>query len=284
MGNSHSRRAEIIKQLLPYISANSYDNVDRYWVFGASSIWDMIDDLTASNDERTGPCFEDAVAHAVADAKLHAGRVEATGRVSLNGPPKFRSAAFDGLSAEERATLRKGLELVLQQCASSAKAPGDKVTELAESLDAKFAEEMMGKLPKAVARALPLDQLNLEIVPNPDVKQYFEEAHQCYLYGFNIACAVLCRSILESALIQRFDPQRKIPKGSYGYFQTLVEIAERKGILKPDRPSAALDVRDAGNDAIHGVEAFNKKWKSRIDEILVSTRKVLLELYADQSS
>ncbi len=42
-----------------------------------------------------------------------------------------------------------------------------------------------------------------------EIKQYFEEAHQCYLYGFNIACAVLCRSILESAFIERFDPPEK---------------------------------------------------------------------------
>jgi hypothetical protein len=60
-GNKQSRRAEIIRQILPYISANSYENVDRYWVFSASSIWAMIDDLTASHREREDHSLEDAI-------------------------------------------------------------------------------------------------------------------------------------------------------------------------------------------------------------------------------
>ena len=116
--------------------------------------------------------------------------------------------------------------------------------------------------------------------------QYFEEAHACFLYGFPIACAVLCRAILESALTTVVDPneaiKKNLPKES-SYFEALVENAkqlkdDREG--QDDRP-CALDVKRAGNWAIHKLKKFNQTYGSeRLAEVLNDTRRVLVDLYA----
>lgn len=61
-------------------------------------------------------------------------------------------------------------------------------------LDAAFAMELFGKLSKIVERSGALDEMVLNIA-SEDVKRYFEETHRCYLFGFPIASAVLCRAL-----------------------------------------------------------------------------------------
>jgi hypothetical protein len=58
-----------------------------------------------------------------------------------------------------------------------------------------------------------------------------------------------------------------------------VEEAGKRKILTDDRPEWALKVRDAGNEAIHNLEEFKKRWEGKLGEILLNTRKVLIDLY-----
>ena len=43
MGNMKSKRAELLRPLLLLINSGKYDEVDGYMVFGASSVWEMIE-------------------------------------------------------------------------------------------------------------------------------------------------------------------------------------------------------------------------------------------------
>jgi len=125
------------------------------------------------------------------------------------------------------------------------------------------------------------EQISLEGVPDKELRRYFEEAHHCYLYGLDVACAVLCRAILDSALERTCDPwhliERNVPRQEY--FKRLLEEAERGGLLTDDRPESAWKVRHAGNDAIHEFPRFEILWQHKLGEILEDTRKVLLDLY-----
>src|SRR5208283_5379472 len=116
-----------------------------------------------------------------------------------------------------------------------------------DSIDSFFTQELLEKVPQAVSRAASLGQMSLERVPDKELRHYFGEAHSCFLYGLNVACAVLCRAILESALESTCDPtqilKRKVPSNEY--FETLVDEAARGGLLDPadDHPGCAIKVR-----------------------------------------
>ena len=157
-----------------------------------------------------------------------------------------------------------------------------------------FANELVKKLPKIVERAASLDEIGDEeidkgLVPS-HVKMYWGEAHRCYLYGFRVACAVLCRAILESALKANVDPkgliEQRLPKGR-SYFKALVENAKQLQDShdgRDDRP-CAFDVKDAGDLAIHDINRFNQTYGGeRLHEVLANTRKVLLDLYAGKEA
>jgi hypothetical protein len=280
-----SKRAEIFKQLLPYINTNNYDCVDRYWVFGASSVWEMFDDLTNPPIGGEDQSLGDALIELASDSKLHAGRVQVVGRASLNKAPAFKTDAVSSLSPEQHRILRETLEQLLRETrATNEQLRNPSKPDVEDEQDAALAEEMLGKLPKAVDRIVHLENLGIDRdrIPNEDVKRYFEEAHRCYLYGFHVACAVLCRAILASALESLCDQAGKIqaqtPRGD-SYFKRLVEKASTTGLLMDDRPEWAIKIRDAGNDAIHNLPQFKERWRDKLDDILLNTRKVLLDLY-----
>lgn len=55
MGTEHSKRAEILKRVLSYINNSNYAEEDGYIVFGTSSVWDLIMDLTDPPQRTGGP-------------------------------------------------------------------------------------------------------------------------------------------------------------------------------------------------------------------------------------
>lgn len=287
MAAERSKRAEMLKRVLHYLNSGNYDEQDDYIVFGATSVWDMIMDLTDAPHDRKSHGLEERIRKLVSDAKVHDGRVQSAHRTSLNQPPGFKTNALDNLLPVEQRALHDLLEKALQQKRTS---PGPlrrpSESEIADALDAAFAEEVLGKLPKIVERAATLEELNLKGIPK-GIQQYFEEAHRCYLYGFHVACAVLCRAILESALKATTDPkgaiERSLPTGR-SYFKELVEKAKplQGGTNGSDDRPCALDVKDACDWAIHDVRRFNQTYGGkRLPEVLANTRKVLFDLYGD---
>jgi len=275
-----SKRAEILRQLLDAIATDNYDEYDGYIIFGASSVFDMIDDIAARPSEREDDSLVRAAHELISHLKLHEGRSSVARRVSLDSPPQFKTGAL----SEESNTLWEILEKKRQESVGDAgqlpRSPGANVEDV---IDAALADELLGKLPKMVDRTLRLDEINLGGVPNEDVRRYFYEALRCYVYGFRIACAVLCRAILASALENVCDPKgivRKAVGPGDSYFGALVQRAKQDKLLTDDRPDCAIKVRDAGNEAIHDFQTFQRRWSNRFDEIVIDTRKVLLDLYA----
>jgi hypothetical protein len=145
-----------------------------------------------------------------------------------------------------------------------------------DALDRYYAEEILEKLDGIVSRAASLDRMGLEIVPNRRVQFLFDEAHRCYLYGFDLACAVFCRAILEGTLKEVAVP----PSESKQSIHEMIAMAVEKGILTDDRPRCAREVAKAGNRAIHDPETFDRDYSAeKVQEVLINTRKVLEELY-----
>ena len=106
----------------------------------------------------------------------------------------------------------------------------------------------------------------MEIVPPDD----------CYLYGFNVACAVLCRAILESALqdVLSGEDRRKTVVG-------MANAANNRGLLTEERATWAREVDTDGNSAIHNAAKFERHYEpKRIEEILLKARAVVEELFS----
>ncbi|HEV2350310.1 MAG TPA: DUF4145 domain-containing protein [Terriglobia bacterium] len=290
-----SRRADLLERVLKHINYDNYCEVGELegdvLIFGYSSPYEMINDLV--NLSRKSPKEEAIVEWAkelAGDLKLHDGKVEAESRTTLNKPQEFKTKAWDILPPEQRPPLKDLIDKAMQQRTPSK-------SEVADSLDAVFAQEVIGKLPKIIDGASTLDALDLDRTSIPDkVKGYFDEAHCCYLYGFHVACAVLCRAILESSLVEVIDPHGRIEhllveemkksgKPKQSYIGRLLEEAANQNILTDDRPKCAIEVRNAGNDAIHDYAKFEKRLQDPfrgIANIVDSTRKVLIDLYSER--
>ena len=273
-----TKRADLLLRTLDCINSGEYDDQDDYMLFGRSDIYEVVDDLT-DRDAAHNPDRQ-SLRELASDLKTHRGREHAARRTSLSKPNQPKELrGLDKLSDEGLRSLR---EYAARRKSGQPSGSGER--NALDDLDAYYAQEVLRKLPKIVDRASRLDEMSLEGVP-ANVQRYFEEAHRCYLYGFHVAYAVLCRAILESALKASVDPkgsiERSLPKGR-SYFKALVENAKplqdgHGG--KDDRP-CAFDVKNAGDWAIHNFERFNQTYGGeRLHEVLANTRKVLLDLY-----
>jgi hypothetical protein len=183
---------------------------------------------------------------------------------------------------ELRVILDKSLEARLEEPESATE------SNKMDDLDAAFSVELIGKLPKVVDRASLLPNMSLDVRPDMNVKKYFDEAHRCYLYGFPVACAVLCRAIIESSLAEVFDPDRTLRtylkgQGDVSYIDELAKAAKTRGLLRGTGPDWVIRIRNAGNDAIHEYPKFEREWLgnggSNVGDIIDNMRKILLDIY-----
>jgi hypothetical protein len=284
MASGVSRRGAILERLLPYINRGNYFEWEGVIVFGSSSLSELIERLTGEPSEEDDPEFWGKIRSALHEIQVNLGRHLVAERASLGGSSgPAPSKSIEQMTPEELQrliTIFNKLE-PLYKDADESKVKSDPAS-VEEFIDAALAEEFLGNLSEAVDRAVRLDLIDIERVPAVDIRRYFDEAHRCYLYGFKVACAVLCRAILESALISVCDPsgtiRNRTEKGE-SLFRRLVKNAEDGGLLVDDEPQCALDVRDGGNYAIHNYPKFEERWGSRVEELLYKTRAVLLGLY-----
>ena len=155
-------------------------------------------------------------------------------------------------------------------------------------------------------RATLLDTVEIDEIPSKSVKKYFEEAHRCFLYGFPVATAVLCRAVLEARLDElrhRLDPNEELrwkaenapPGKSRSYYKLVINKAVDEGLLEDTRPLLgrsnsphwAEEIIDAGNWANHKLDKFNERYGGekgvdQLSELLAITRKALIQLLTKQ--
>lgn len=147
-----------------------------------------------------------------------------------------------------------------------------------ETLDSRYAEEVVSKLGKIVTRVGQLDALPPLTAPNASVRKAFEEAHRCYLYGFQTACAALCRTMVDSALREVLRANGY--KGALGEFREVLQLPEAKTVLG-DFHCMADRIRRVGNDAVHNVSRFESEYPPHtFQELLLVARRIIEHLYA----
>jgi hypothetical protein len=258
---------------LDWINFESYQVGDDYILFGRDNIYDLIDELTQTGqDEKTG---RKAIHELVSDFKTHLGRVLASQRTSLGPAPKPKPRSAEALPPQEHQKWVALLAKISRPTPSrTTSRPSNDV------LDAAYANEVVQKLEKIVQRASLLDphEVASEEIGDSSIRAYFCEAHRCYLYGFNVACAVLCRAVLEAALKAKFYADHSIESSLSSNQSLFKKLSKRLGSESSD---AAGTVKDCGDWAIHDFRRFQRECEGRgkLAENLLATRLILSTLY-----
>ena len=280
----------ILTRILDWVRSEDYEDYGEYMVFGTPGEFPDEADARLSEIDKASKALGQYVS-----------RVRINRRTALNEDLDLDS--FLGSAGLSDAG-RQYVGMVLSgRSPKEVKLPkrGREDPTTTNDIEQHFANELVKKLPKIVERATSLDEIGDEeidkgLVPS-HVKMYWGEAHRCYLYGFHVACAVLCRAILESVLVDIIDPDGRIDhllreeakgpgKSKQSYIARLIDEAVNTHILTDDRPRCAIEVRDAGNEAIHDYEKFEARLRDPlrgIAYIVDSTRKVLIDIYTDGS-
>jgi hypothetical protein len=148
-----------------------------------------------------------------------------------------------------------------------------------ESLDSRYSH-VLEVLQKIIARVGTLDKLPPLTTPNRSVRLAFEEAHQCYLYGFPRACAALCRTTLEAALREALRTVREKNITDETDFCKLLGFQSAKNLLG-ELHGFAHEVRIAGNYAVHHADTFEDRYPpDKLQEIVGKARMLIEHLYA----
>ncbi len=143
--------------------------------------------------------------------------------------------------------------------------------EIHEQLDRYYSYQLADRLEHIVERASTLDTVQLNVT-SAAVKGLFREAHEAYLYGFDVACIGLCRSLIEHALKDKLSVSPK----EYVGLGSLIERAQRARVLEGAELDCARKVQRAGDDVMHKFESLRRT----AQEVLDHTRMVLNVLYA----
>lgn len=190
-------------------------------------------------------------------------------------------ALFEALPDSYKESLRQKFEKIDSEPGTRRNDPPPP----AEMLEQQLLREAIGKVPKMVERAGRFDKVAVSPSTPRPICDLFAEAHRCFIYGFPVASAVLCRSLVEAALKERIDPggaarfRDKAGGLTRSYVLALACEANARGAIDSERTESIRQIVSAGNAATHDPVAFKRRWHTRVGDILDSTRKVIEDLY-----
>jgi hypothetical protein len=294
-----SIRAGIFRKILHYIDKSDWRDYGEFIVFGEEAFQAM-GTHNHMEEERQDKRVSEEIDRIVAEVARQQGSSLAAERTSMDGPrPLDLSILLKGCSPETLTAFQNARERMLrdQKAVSTRTVERDPNAGPLDELDGYYAAEVISKLERIVRLASALDAVEAERPPAPAVGEYFKEVHNCLLYDFPIACAVLCRALLEAGLKERLEPEKKrrhrkpsnqLDAWSRAKSDILrrLDQAEAKGVLDGSRVEAGEKVKDAGDAAIHRPEEFRKRWNRDDDLSLLvdETRKVLEDLHRATSA
>jgi len=282
--DNRSRRSRILRRVLEYVNAGAWwAEKNGLLVFGKRESVEACMASAAPAEQISNGAIREAQA---IRSKIIAsrGRRAAAKRVTIGKlPPESTKAEVEqwllGLAPAQREEVTK---YILESLSTSRIDPetGAAIKRDEDNLDAALAADMLDQLDRSVSATREYRVLRIKH-SSPWVQQYFEEAHRCYLYGFEVACAVLCRGLLEAVLIDLVDPTYRLSRtnGSQpSHLSCMIEAAKGKFLDEQGVEAASL-IRDCGNSAIHDLKKFREEYVPRMGKIVDATRQILGALY-----
>lgn len=281
---SHSKRARVLRRALDYINAGAWwAEKNGLLVFGDKHRVDAY----ISSAPQTDGISDDAVkqVQAIRSSILaRRGKRAAARRVSVGQlPPEPTKVEVEewllSLKPERREEVLKyiGESLSVSRVDPATNTPTNREDD---NLDAALALDLVNQLDTSFSKIKEYPVLRIQHA-SPWVQQYFEEAHRCYIYGMEVACAVLCRGLLEAVLTDLVDPTfslRRTTGSSQSHLSAMIKAAEHQ-LLNPQMTASAELIRDAGNAAIHDLKLFRSTYAPKLGQIVTDTRQILSALY-----
>jgi hypothetical protein len=273
--STETPRSRFLREMLRhYETGNALAMMDLANEFSIESTTDETEGLS-DNDNRILGEMNAKVVEIQGDALI-------ASRVNVGKPPRTHESDLayivvdhvKRLSVEaQKAIIRK----MLDGLKSSPECPASGADTGLNALESRYARELIDLLPNIVAKASSLKEMTITRIPKQSVQRYFREAHYCYFYGLNRACAVLCRAILETSLKEILGPRNT--------WSELIELAATQQsdgapLLDRERIEAAERIYRAGNSAVHQEHIFDQSYRDdAVEELLLDMRKVLEDLY-----
>ena len=281
---SESRRARILKMVLDFINSGDWEEGDGFLIFG-SEAYDRRLGIEPNADESNG-YFDELLRRLASEIKKTGGADSVAKRISLSHISRGLgdidlTSFFDGLGADQKAQLLRTLSSVAEELVRRPKPGTETFRDISDEIDASLAAEAVEQLEHSYRRVLTLDEMTTPPIAF-DGSEYFEEAHRCELKGQKIAAAVLCRAVLEAALISATDQDGWIKSQMnprHSYIEAMLLQARLTGSIDGSRFTHGLRVRDAGNAAIHDLLQFHSSFSGKISVVIDDTRKILEDLF-----
>ena len=130
-----------------------------------------------------------------------------------------------------------------------------------------YAFELAKVLARVNKKTFVLEAPPISGVAPPSVLSYLRESTRCWLYGFHGASVALSRSCLEDGLKALLQMDEEL--------ESLIDAAERRGLLDDCMVKMAHRVRKAGNRFLHGQRITEKESR----EILDATRSIVEQVF-----
>jgi hypothetical protein len=265
-----SRRAKFLKEMLDAFDGEDYNKMGNLVNDVFVNFWPIRWSL--DGNAQLSEADEEAVKELSKGFKRLLGRERSSARLSVtsqsldNDIVELWKSTLEKLSPEGKRAFMDVLEFI-------------DLGHL-ESLDARYAQEVVEILRKIVIRMGKLDELPPLTTPNRSVQLAFEEAHRCYLYGFRTACAALCRATVEFSLREALEAVGHTYLVDETSFCSILQVPKAKALLG-DLHGFADEIRRAGNDSVHDASNFEKQYPAdKVRDLVLKTRKIVEHLYA----
>lgn len=280
-----SNRARIFRKVLEFINSGDWEEGDGFLIFG-SDAYDRHLGIEPANGEDSSD-FDEFLRALASQIKKVGGANSIAKRISLS-PSEYDlidvdlTSFFNSLGAERKARLARIISSVANEMVRYPKPETASLRDTSDEIDATLAAEAIDQLESSYRRLLTLDEMSKPATPF-DGSEYFEEAHRCDLAGRKIAAAVLCRALLEAALSNSTDRsgwlKSQTTTHQRSYIGAMLTQAKCLGLIDGSRVAHGIEVKDAGDAAIHDLLEFRHKFSGRMPEIIDHTRMILDDLF-----
>lgn len=143
-----------------------------------------------------------------------------------------------------------------------------------DGLELEAARQAIRSLPEVVSRSQEVVWQALNEQPPPRVSAYMRRLGRCYVAGFDAEVVILCRAVLDSALMDQVDDTPSAPRSMYERINAL----RTAGVLSDAQAKIANEIRHRGNRAVHEEPAGERI----ASDTLSKTMALLMQLFEEE--
>jgi hypothetical protein len=165
----YSTRSQVLKRVLDCIKADKFEDYGELMIFG--------NQLPASDH-----VDREALREFLSDLRRYKGLTDSENCASLDGDPTMPTPrGIDRFPKGFRMRLIESLNDNVDTQRQPEPETSHARADALDALDARYASVVAGKLEKFVSRAARLDRIEIREIPSKSARDYFREAHNCYL-------------------------------------------------------------------------------------------------------